>query len=64
MKKYFISFAYTLKINNAINCFANCVKTSLNEPLDLKLLRKWENEIKDTAEGVERVDIVFFKEIK
>ena len=61
MKKYFISFAYT--VDGKFMGFANSVKTALNG-IDLKQLRRWETEIKDSSKGVERVDILFFREVK
>ena len=60
MKKYFISFVYNL---NGGFAWANCVKTSLGD-INLEILRRWETEIKDSSKGVERVDILFFREIK
>lgn len=61
MKKYFISFVYTKEGNFSL---ADCVKTSFEESININLLRMWENGINKNSKGVERADILFFKEVK
>ena len=61
MKKYFISFCYEGLYRSG---FANISKTSLKKEVTREMISSWEKEIKSSNPAIQRVDILFFKEIK